>query len=696
MSNLPADIQKWIDEDIAEKAKRLRRARFLKSSYESPVWTCFFEDRHEFQIDWQVRLNDGSLLTDPKNDELWDECRMFLCAQEHAEENKGREKAGRSTYYNVRSAMRIIDYFLLNGETLRIHRFALNALTASDVKRMLSTLAASGAAADIYNWRERLGDYLRGESASVTWDDVCSAMKRSPNIASIDLNADERELNLSDRELIYARIWIHREGLCVSESSGAPYSIKPNTVALSSRIYKNTIAGAVRRKMLEELCWAPKETYTCEYPRASVQAAPYEDDQPASIATLRLYLRVVRRLRHVADAGKGIPRAALRELTDASAELYLAQTSTGHYVIPSTAEVNFAFARAVDFFKREVSHIFSSYVSVARAACNAKEEGWRAYATPLRIKELVKKETREIGVAVWSLARALGRSWPGLNNEKMRPSASDFFDRMRKNEGLLELLHIAIGACLFIVGAVSGRRQGELQDLVAATCLDVDNRLLVFANRKTGYLGSRQIISRPIPKLAIQVISQIRQFHKELSEIEGMPKIVGVFCSFSEDGECVLSHSSMNRLLDRFYDYIEMPLRASGERAYIRQHQLRRFFVTSYYMRRAGTLDALSWYLGHVSLKEVDAYIDFDFSVEERERVQAHVAVEALKTSSDSAYERLRAVIESRFGSACVVVDESDAVEMFLCSKRREGDGQAVDEVLSFPCGRKLALHVTR
>jgi len=695
MNNLPENIKKWIGEDINDKAVRLRQARFLRSSYQSLVWDCCFEERHEFQIDWQVRLSDGSLLTDPKNAELWDKFRMFLCAQEHTEENKGREKAGKSNYYNVRCAMRVIDYFLLNDATLKLNRHALSALTVSDMKRLLSKLAASGAAADIYDWRERLSEYLRAESESVTWDDICAALKRSPSIANIDLNADERELDLNDQELIYARIWLYREGLCVSESSGAPYSIKPNTLELSARTYRNTIAGAVRRKMLEELCWAPKETYTCEYPRAPVQAAPYEDNQPASVAIFRLYLRVVRRLRHVAEAGKNIPKAALRELTDASAELYIAHNTIGHYLIPSRNHVNFAFEKAVDFFKREVGHIFSSFVSVARAACNAKE-GWRAFLTPLCIKKLVKKKTRELGVAVWSLARTLSRSWPGSINKKIRPSASMFFDNMRKNEGLLELVHIAMGACLFIVGAVSGRRQGELQDLVPATCIDANNRLLVFANRKTGYLGYRQTISRPIPKLAIDVITRINKFHEKLSALDGMPKIEGVFSSFSEDGECVLSHSSMNRLLDRFCDYIEMPLNVSGERVYIRQHQLRRFFVTSYFMRRAGTLDALSWYLGHVSLKQIDAYIDFDFSVEERERVQAHVAIEALKTSRVSAFERLRAVIESKFGSTSVVVDESEAVEMFLCSKRRESDGQIVDEILKFPCGRKLALHYAK
>ncbi|MFP3740920.1 hypothetical protein, partial [Burkholderia sp. SIMBA_019] len=73
---------------------------------------------------------------------------------------------------------------------------------------------------------------------------------------------------------------------------------------------------------------------------------------------------------------------------------------------------------------------------------------------------------------------------------------------------------------------------------------------------------------------------------------------------------------------------------------------------------------------------------------------QVHVAVEALKTTEKSPFERLREVIESKFGSSSVVVDDSDAVEMFLYSTRHESEGRVIDEVLKFPGGKQLALHV--
>ncbi|MFL9966215.1 hypothetical protein PQR02_35490 [Paraburkholderia sediminicola] len=693
MSNLPDSIRQWIEDSVVDKANRLRCTQFLKSEYTSPIWDCFFPEGRKFQIDWRVRLADGSLLTDPKNFELWDEFRMFLCAQEYAEESKSRDRFGITVYNNVRCAMRVIDYLLLNDATLNLHLYALSALTASDMKRMLAKFAGSGAVADIYDWNKRLSDYLRKQSETITWEDICQTVKRNRRIVDIELHTDEQELPLNEQELIYSRLWLFREGLYVRGSSGLEYSVKPDMVELSSRLYSETIAGTVKRRVPPELCWARKETYECEYPRAPVQASPHENNQPASVAMLRMYFRVARRLRDVAGVGKVIPRAALQELTGASPELYIAQILTGHYVIPGVADVNFAFERAVDFFKNEVEHIFSSFLSVARAKCG-DSVGWRKFLTPSKIKKFIGKKTRKKGVSVWSVARDFGKAWPGFISQNERRPASMFFKSFRNNEGLLELLHVAIGACLFIVGAVSGRRQGELKDLDPATCINPKQRLLKFANRKTGYKGHRQVIERPISKLAIDVISCIKDFHEKLSAIDGMPKMKGIFATFSDDGECILSHSSMNRLLDRFCDYIEMPLNEAGQRKYLRQHQLRRFFVTSYFMRRSGTLDALSWYLGHVNYKQVDAYIDFDFSIEERERALVHVAVEALKALNNSPFERLRAVIKSKFGSSSVVVDESEAVEMFLYSTRHENDGRIIDEVLKFPGERELALHV--
>ncbi|MFP3568590.1 site-specific integrase [Paraburkholderia sp. SIMBA_030] len=693
MSNLPDNLRRWIEDSVADEAKRLRRTEFLKSEYASPVWNCFFLDGLEFKIDWRVRLADGTFLTDVKNFELWDEFRMFLCAQEYAEENKGRDRFGITVYNNVRCGMRVIDYLLLNDATLKLHQNALSALTAPDVTRMLAKLADSGAVADIYDWNERLRAYLREQSATITWDDICRIVKRNKRIVDIEFDSDEQELNLSGPELLYSRFWLFREGLYVHGSSGLEYSMKPDMVRLSALLYSGSIAATVRRRVPPELCWGRKETYACEYPRAPVQAVPYEDNQPASLAVLRMYIRVARRLRDVAAVGKVIPKAALQELTAARPELLIAQIKTGHYLIPSVADVNFAFEKAVDFFKSEVKPIFSSFLSVARAACSAGI-GWRKFLTPSQIKKAVGKKTRRTGVSTWSVARAFGKAWPGFISQNERRPASMFFKSFRNNEGLLELVHVAMGACLFIVGAVSGRRQGELKDLDPATCINAEQRTLKFELRKTGYKGRRQVVERPIPKLAIEVIARIKEFHEELSAIDGMPKIKGIFATFSDDGECTLSHSSMNRLLDRFCDYIEMPLNEWGQRKYLRQHQLRRFFVTTYFMRRSGTLDALSWYLGHVTYKQVDAYIDFDFSVEERERAQVHVAVEALKTTEKSPFERLREVIESKFGSSSVVVDDSDAVEMFLYSTRHESEGRVIDEVLKFPGGKQLALHV--
>lgn len=696
MSNLPFDIQTWVEEQRKSKTERYKQASFLKNDYNAPVWVCAFGNDRRFEVDWRVELADGSLLTEKKNVKLWDAFRMLLCVQAHADASGSFERGSTTIYQHVRCAMWVVDYFLLNDASLELHRYALSALTATDVERMLFAFAAAGTNAEgVYEWSGRLSDYLRRESETVTWDDICRGVKHSRDIVKVSVAEDERELALSERELVYARFWLLRERLWFHVNERLPYGIRPNTLALTSRIYSNTIAGKVKRPIPEELCWVDRDSYTCEYPRSPVQAGAYERDQPCSVARMKMYLRIVKCLRLVSAGGCTVPQAALRALTSARAELLVVSPNAGHFIIPLANNINFALEKAISFFKEYVADIFSSYASVIQGAIEAGES-CRVFATGHRVKKLLEKGTGHLGVEVWSLARSLGKPHPRANRLNIRVPASRFFSGLRKNEGLVELTQIALGACLLIVGAITGRRQGELHDLPSDGCIDQTRQLLVFANRKSGVLGIRNVESRPIHPLGIEVIRCIQGFHSRLLASGAIEGTLGLFSTMTEHGTCVLSHTSMNRLLDRFFDYIEMPVSADGTRPYLRQHQLRRFFVTDYYRRRSGSLSTLSWYLGHRHLRQVDAYIEIDFGREELERVQAHVAVERLQQSTDSPFEKLRDLIEVKFGTRTAVIEEAEAVEAFLASKRHDPKYRVIDETFNFRGVGELSIHCVK
>ncbi|WP_233799846.1 hypothetical protein [Paraburkholderia sp. HP33-1] len=697
MSDLPIDIQAWIEAQERPKAARYRQARFLKTEYKALVWKCDFGTKGSFEIDWRVTLSDGSLLTAAKNARLLDSFRVFLCVQAHPDStSQSFERADNTTYHSVRSAMWIIDYFLLNDESLKLHQHALAGLTESDIERMLSAFAASSTVEGVYDWRTRLTELLRRGIKTVGWDDICQGVKRSREIVEVRVEEGDRELELSEVEIIYARFWLRREGLARTSGSKWPYTVKPNAASIASRIFNGTIAAyATKLTVPEELCWAPKESYSVEYPRSAIRAEPADREQPRSLPSMRSHLRVARCLRLVSAMSAKIPKAALRALTAARAELLIASERVGHFLLPSPEHVKFGLEKAIEFFKKQVPHILSSYVSVIQAAF-AAGEGERTFATRQRVSNLIEEKTRLFGVKVWNLSRDFAGVSRLTMKEKHRRPASQFFYALRNNEGLVELAQIALGACLFIVGALTGRRQGELQDLKSDKCVDVKQHLLVFANRKSGILGVRNIESRPIPPLVSEVIICIQNFHAELRAASAISGATNLFSTVTANGACVLSGASMNRLLDRFIDYIELPLNPDGTRSYIRQHQLRRFFVTDYYRNRGGNLATLTWYLGHTHLRQIEAYLDSDYGAYERERSQAHVAVEGLQQSQSSPYESLRDLIDGKFGTRNAVFEEADAVEDFLASKRHDPRYKIIDEVLAFRSAGTLKVHFLR
>ncbi|MGF6370926.1 hypothetical protein OKW40_003676 [Paraburkholderia sp. RAU6.4a] len=701
MTEVPTDLLAWMLMQAVPPGESYRKAKFLDGDYTAEVWRCSFKDRATVEIDWRRELADKSLLTEPKNRELLDSFRMLLCVQEHPDVCGSCLRSPVTVYNNVRYAMGIIDYLLLNDATLKLHESALGALTENDVKVMLSALASSSSVAEsVYHWSEKLTEFLRAAIDTITWDDICAAIRDEPGITEIDVPESDRHTMLTDKELIYARFWLKREHAFIPVNERLPYAIRPNTAILGRFIFgRKTIAGAVRRDTPEELCWGTKDSYFCECARLPVQAQPKERDGYCTEAKMKDYLRVLKCLKLVSAAGgklpkATIPKAALRALSTADPARLVAEAlkEPGHYIIPPTLIMRTAFKAGIKLFLRHADHILSSYLAVVRQSKLAKI-AVRKFASPANVSALIAARTRSVGVKCWSLAHHMGKGGPGNRRRKNRSSKESFFARMRRNEGLVELTQIMIGACLCVVGITTARRQGEVMDLAGTDCIDERNELLVFKNRKTGYGGVQDLAARPLHPLAIRIIRKIQAFHASLLECGALAEMPNVFSSPTCDGACVISHTSMNRLLDRFIDYIELPLAKDGTRMYMRQHQLRRYFATDFYRRRAGSIEALTWYFGHTREEQIEAYIDALFCREERARIEAHAAVECLMEKSDTAYESLRDVIEQKFGTRNVEIEEAEAIEAYLFRRQSESGFRLSQERLDVPNNGRLVVY---
>jgi len=123
----------------------------------------------------------------------------------------------------------------------------------------------------------------------------------------------------------------------------------------------------------------------------------------------------------------------------------------------------------------------------------------------------------------------------------------------------------------------------------------------------------RQRESRPIDAIAVEMIEELRRFQKLLKRLRVIDDLTGLFATPSSLGHKGLQDCSLhlyNRHLDFACDYFESDITADGERYYVRQHQLRRFFaIMFFYTNSFGELDTLRWMLGHRDIEHVWHYL---------------------------------------------------------------------------------------
>src|SRR5258707_8276573 len=133
------------------------------------------------------------------------------------------------------------------------------------------------------------------------------------------------------------------------------------------------------------------------------------------------------------------------------------------------------------------------------------------------VTQMQTPKVADMGVRSWTIESPASGSgiWteaPGVL------SGQEYYQRLRANVGLYELLRVLYGSVQIVIGTLLARRQGELIDLVAFRCLDDSRTDLVFYKRKSGVMGLREKLSRPIPPVAVELIGVIERLQKGLME----------------------------------------------------------------------------------------------------------------------------------------------------------------------------------
>ncbi|MFM0126708.1 hypothetical protein [Paraburkholderia sediminicola] len=596
-------------------------------------------------IEWSaVILPDGRPLTHPKHGKLLDNGRSLLCLQTHPDILSVGNVQPNIAKRRVREAARIFDGLLLNAEEFGLlNGHGLKALSDVDMENFLARLASSNVASEqFYSWNQKLSTWLSTNGQRISDETILALRQADPELA--EFGKADSVLFPDEEQLIRARAFLYLNKYYGRGRGQYDYRRVPNCLALASAVYgRSTICGVYAHHVPEELCYGKRERYTREYPMVPVRD---EEISVCSIPTLYRLVNVMdTSFAALKKIGLGIPGSTASVLTNEALIEELPLKSIKRYVSFNPRIVLKALRQAIEFFLKHGSTILQSYGNVVLAAHHA-QMSCREFCKTHDVREYLTPHVRRMGTRYWQLDFEMTmREQNARRKNFVRTPASTFFKRLRKNEGLVELVEVVFGCIQLITGIFSGRRQQELMNLKLPGCLDKKFGKLIYIAGKTG--GRR--IARPVPDIVIRVLSEIEKFEKRLSVIPEWSSIETPFICPSSRGLPLTPHDDLNACFDTFADYFKLPLDSLGRRIYPRQHPLRRFTALTFFWAVGfRNMQLIQWQLGHMGFRSWYRYITESTDGEVLVQIKAAFATEGLRQGSRM-FEELSTLVKRYF-----------------------------------------------
>ncbi|EPL08168.1 integrase family protein [Pseudomonas sp. CF150] len=204
----------------------------------------------------------------------------------------------------------------------------------------------------------------------------------------------------------------------------------------------------------------------------------------------------------------------------------------------------------------------------------------------------------------------------------------------------------------------------------------------------------RQRESRPIDAIAVEMITELQRFQKLLKRLKVIDDLSDLFSSPSVLGTIFFQGCSLynyNRHLDFACDYFESDLNEHGERYYVRQHQLRRFFaIMFFYTNSFGELDTLRWMLGHRDVEHVWHYLTESLDAKEIRGAGVRYFAELAKKDRLENYKNLQQLLAERFGTTTFKLVDEQQIEDYLSALVEEGKARIEPHFFNDENGKSL------
>ncbi|WP_322068178.1 hypothetical protein [Paraburkholderia bannensis] len=274
----------------------------------------------------------------------------------------------------------------------------------------------------------------------------------------------------------------------------------------------------------------------------------------------------------------------------------------------------------VAFYARALEYLYSANLFHTNAT--EKRDHWIASNLPASLAKL--------GIKRWSARHS-------------RNSPREFYDNFRNNPSMIDAMNILYGAIAVLIGSLKPIRMGELCFL-SRDCVRQHGHnqyWITHINEKHGAEGVAETIDRPVPRVVSRAISLLHRLASDLTIQQHRCSLDAsstdlLFVlpprkfkpNFSLSG---LGRKEIERRIDLFCDYVNLPPDKVGRRWYVRIHELRKsFLLTFFWSTKFGSLDAAAWISGHSDVDAIYAYIRASFSGKEIVELEAQYAAEQL------------------------------------------------------------------
>lgn len=654
------------DEDTEGMNAPHTNAVWLLSDFDHAVWRIQTACEKPLEVDWAAVLWNDSILTAPQNDVLLRSLKHLLIMGGNGINQEFSSLAPRSQGVKISYTLKLIDYLLINAKDLALVEFGLGGLDVDSLKGILNSLSKSARAEEsIYAWRERASAFCAAELSKLTRGVEHALYAKYPSMLVVsDDELENMRIDIAAADVPRLRAALMSEGMYYGNSN---QGYRVSSKAISSRIYRDTLLGRQTQKSaLEALAFYPQEqSYKREFPGVRVTTG-----DATSLSTSAYF-----NYRYALVGSALLGTLGLPSPTDIDAIVdYVPQLSTpSRFRSVPSANLMKLFRKSLEFHVEHGRDVLNGFIRVAAHCCT--HNTLMSHLTDAELQQIIGPELVDLGV------RRLGLSSHRRSNQssKRKAGREKYFKSLRANRGLLELVYVYLGSIQLIVGTIMARRVDELMTLEASNCLDASKSWLVFNLAKSSRraLGIRQRESRPIDSIAVEMIEELRRFQKLLKRLGVIDNMTDLFATPSSLGFSGLQNCSYHlysRNLDFACDYFESDLNSEGQRYYVRQHQLRRFFaIMFFYTNSFGELDTLRWMLGHRDIEHVWHYLTECLEPGDLRSAGARYFTDLAKNDRLENYQSLQELLTAEFGTASFKLVDEQKIEDYLQAMFDEG-----------------------